>query len=149
MNTEYSIYVIRRLDKADRDAYIGCTNNMRARKAVHKHKAKRANEGDVRLYDAIRAGGGWQFYEMVLLDRFDAESPLAARQRERMFFDLYKPSLNSQRPHVSREECRESQKLISAAHYQKNKPAYLARSRAQSAAKRTTRTTTTISISFD
>ena len=74
-------------------------------------------------------------YEMIELDRFSAEMPLEARQRERAFFDLYKPSLNSQRPHISREEHREQQRAISKAHYQKYKGVR--------------RTTTTITITLD
>ena len=99
-------YKIVSKDPDNLNMYIGHTTNFTKRK--HKHKGCCLNENNTHhnlpLYQHIRLNGGWENWDMVLIDKIKCENFLDARAKEREIFDIMKPSLNAVRPFVSEEE---------------------------------------------
>ena len=96
-------------DPTIKDVYIGSTKNLRVRKAMHKHKCNNADskEYNFRVYQFIRANGGYNNWDVIQLEEVDYNTKHELRARERHFFELLNASLNKNVPNrTDAESCR-------------------------------------------
>jgi len=112
-------YIIKCNNEDEEEVYIGSTFDFTKRKAQHKSSCNNENDTNytLKIYQTIRANGGWINYSMYVIDRKVCIDKLEARQHEQTLIQQYKSSLNSQRAYRSNEERLEHQR----AHYVKNR----------------------------
>lgn len=95
------IYKICCKDPEIKDIYIGSTTNFTKRKNQHKREVKSENrhQSKYKIYQFIKNNGYWENWDMVMIEEYkDCESKLQLEKREREYYDLLKPTLNSQLP---------------------------------------------------
>ena len=112
------VYMIRHKDPRVAGCYIGSTCNLHKRMIKHKSRtfvASPADSGNSRLYSTIRANGGWHNYVVDVLEEYPCLSFEEARKRERELYDVHKPTLNMLRPHSTKAEQSEAQKITDSA----------------------------------
>lgn len=111
-------YIIYKIYSNDCDEfYIGSTHNFRQRKSKHKINAN-GNEKvkqRLKLYQTINEYGGWDNWNMVLLEICDKniKTKTDARMREEEWRVKLNATLNSQRAYVSEEQKKEENKIKS------------------------------------
>ena len=90
------IYKLYCKDPSITDFYIGSTNNLKLRKVKHKYCVNHINnKSRFRVYDFIRANGGWDNFTCVILlqlHNFMIDQDL--RRIEGAFIKLLQPTLN-------------------------------------------------------
>ena len=89
------------------DCYVGHTTNFKNRKRQHKSTCSNENNKgrfEMYLYDFIRQNGGWDNFQMVLIETRECENNLHARQLERQHMEALNATLNKLSPIRSREE---------------------------------------------
>ena len=90
------IYIIKSRDLSLHDIYVGSCKDFRSR--MRKHKSNCYNENGpkyhYKLYEFIRANGGWDNFLMEELCKCDVER---LNQVEQEYIDKLNPSLNSKR----------------------------------------------------
>ena len=94
------------------DCYVGRTTNLKTRRCNHRlnttnHIAKIYN---ARVYTFIRANGGWDNFDMVLIETRTCDNGLEACKIERTYIEDLQATLNCQIPARTSQE-----------HYQDNK----------------------------
>ena len=91
------IYKICCNDLKVKDVYVGSTTNFKERK--HHHKTSCCNEkskkNHYKVYQFIRANGGWSNFDMILLEQYDAKTKLELLARERYWYEELKATLNT------------------------------------------------------
>jgi group I intron endonuclease len=95
-NTKYYIYKI--VNKNNKEEfYIGSTNNFSSRKCKHKKSVcnKTSKKYWCKLYQYIRANGGWESFEMSVLEAGTCEGKEYIKQKEQEYINKLKPTLNS------------------------------------------------------
>ena len=75
--------------------YIGSTVNFNHRIYQHRYNSKHS---DIKLYKNIRENGGFENYRMEIIEYFPCNNSIEARDRERYYYDMYNPILNSISP---------------------------------------------------
>ena len=85
------IYKIVSLDLELSYAYVGHTTDFVKRRARHKSDSKTK---EIKLYQMIRANGGWNNWQMILVEEFPCGGRLEACQRERYWFEQLNANLN-------------------------------------------------------
>ena len=98
MNFENAlIYQICCKDVSITDVYIGHTTNFKQKKAAHKASCNRekAHGYNSYVYKFIRENGGWDNWNMVLVEKFSCNDKLESLQKERYYIELLKATLNS------------------------------------------------------
>jgi len=123
-----SIYKICCKDSSITDIYVGHTTNLVKRRNKHKFSCNNENNQNynVQLYKFIREHGGWDNWEVIEIENISLEKSEQAYQKEREWFDLLKPTLNSIRPIISLEEKKQRWCEYSKQYQQENKEKYLA-----------------------
>jgi hypothetical protein len=88
------------------DVYVGHTTDFATRKTGHKTKCNNPNSKSYNLfvYKFIRDNGGWDNFEMILIERISCEDELDARRKERKFIEDLKATLNSSIPSRTKKE---------------------------------------------
>lgn len=88
------------------DIYIGHTTDMTKRKYRHKQCALKPelNGGRSKCFETIRANGGWDNWDMIQIEVYDAKDVNDAKARERYWIEQMKPSLNYEIPNRTRKE---------------------------------------------
>ena len=106
-------------DPAIPDCYNGSCCSFKDRKNSHKSKSLNPNSGryNLKVYQFIREHGGWANWEMIQIEKFPCESNQELRLRERHWFDILKPTLNTNSPMITPEE----RKKYEVAYYAGNK----------------------------
>ena len=94
------------------DLYVGHTTNFVIRRYSHKNKTIRGN--NIYLYQFIRDNGGWENWDMVLIEQSACVNRLDALKKEREFIELLQASLNKQIPSRTNKEWFEENKDILA-----------------------------------
>ena len=91
------------------DSYNGSTCSLKDRKSVHKKRCNNPNSKDhnLKVYRFIRDNGGWDNWTFIQLEESPCKSKQELLTRERYWFDLLKPSLNSYSPMTTAEEQKE------------------------------------------
>jgi predicted GIY-YIG superfamily endonuclease len=112
--TNTSIYKLCCKDLNITELYVGHTTDMRKRKWQHKTACN--NETDkhhnLNVYQFIRNNGGWDNWDMVEIERFEAIDGNDARKKERYWIEELKATLNITIPTQTKKEYYESHKEI-------------------------------------
>jgi len=105
------------------DIYVGSTLNHYRRKSQHKSACNNPTNKDYSypLYQYIRANGGFDNWDLIILEEYAAENKNDLLWKEREWVELLKPSLNGWKPIITQEEKKERDK----EYYQTNKNRYL------------------------
>ena len=100
------IYKIVCKDLTVKDCYVGNTCNWVKRKANHKNTATNENHKEYNYKKAItiRENGGWNNWEMVLIENYPCETDLEARSKEREWLEKLGATMNSMSPLRTPEE---------------------------------------------
>jgi len=94
------IYKITCKDPAVTDVYVGHTTNFVQRKHAHKQScisAKSANH-NCKLYQVMRNNGGWENWQMEIINFYKCHDHYEARQKEQEYFISLHATLNSIEP---------------------------------------------------
>jgi len=88
------------------DIYIGSTINFRNRKCRHKSNCNNINnkEYNIKVYQFIREHGGFQNWEMILIENVNCNTKLELHKIERYYIEELQPSLNKQLPLRTKNE---------------------------------------------
>lgn len=88
------------------DIYIGHTTNFTRRKQDHKKKTNNPNDEayNRKVYTFIRNNGGFENWDMIQIEEFNANNTIEARARERYWIEQMKPSLNCDIPNRTTKE---------------------------------------------
>ena len=88
------------------EVYVGSTVNFRARKNMHKNSVINENHTNYNNNKSkfIRDNGGWENWQMVLIEYYAAKDLRDLERREREWYDKLKCGLNSNRPYTNDEE---------------------------------------------
>jgi len=99
------IYIIYKISIADQ-CYIGSTKDFKQRKQGHRdvctHDSR--NNHYLKIYETIRANGGWDKAEMIPIEEFECEGQLQARIREEYWRREYNAQLNLKRAYITKEQ---------------------------------------------
>tara|TARA_R110000765_G_scaffold201765_1_gene307168 strand:+ start:202 stop:912 length:711 start_codon:yes stop_codon:yes gene_type:complete len=103
--------------------YIGSTVNFTRRKNKHKSCCHNPNGKSYnrKVYQFIRNNGGWQNWDMVLVEKTPCVDKLELRKIEREFMEKLGSSLNMVSAYQSKEELKEYQKIYSESNKDKIK----------------------------
>ena len=92
------------------DVYVGSTTNFNRRKQSHKSKCNNEKGYNINVYKFIRGNGGFENWDMIEIERFNAIDKQELHKRERYYIDSLKASLNSCIPTRTDKEYRENNK---------------------------------------
>lgn len=99
------MYKIISKNKLIPDTYIGHTTNIQNRKRQHRENVIYPNpKKDYFVYKFIRENGGWENFELTIIEEYPCNTCDEARLRERYWYELFKPSLNNRKPIISKKE---------------------------------------------
>ena len=101
--TDYSkstIYKIACKDASIDDIYIGSTCNIVRRRCGHKTVCNNPNASGYNqyVYRFIRSHGGWQNWDIYIIEQFSCTTKIAKEQVERGYIEELKPTLNKNVP---------------------------------------------------
>lgn len=105
------IYKIVCKDLSISDFYVGSTSNFTKRKWAHKSACKRDSYP---IYKAIQENGGWENWDMVMVEEYPCDNKLQCHQRERYWIESLHATLNVNIPSRTAKES-------NAAYYAENK----------------------------
>ena len=96
--THFYKLVCRNLDI--KDCYVGHTTDFIKRKSDHTARCSNThNRGyNLPVYKFMRANGGWENFEMILIDTLKCENAMEARKREREYKEELDATLNGNVP---------------------------------------------------
>ena len=121
--TDYSkavIYGIYCKDKNVLEIYIGSTHDEIERERHHKGYCNN-DKYNYKVYQFIRANGGYGNWNFEVLEQFPCENEEQLRIREQYYYDLLNPALNTKRPYIPEEERKEEKRIRSAKHREDNR----------------------------
>ncbi len=84
------------------DTYVGHTIDFVKRCYAHKNSSMN-DENKLKLYETIRANGGWNNWKMEIIHHFSCNNANEARIKEQEYYVLLKANLNSVEPHRTHE----------------------------------------------
>ncbi len=93
----FTIYKLFKMNS--NDCYIGKTRNIIKRMALHKYYSKSST---YKLYNFIRTNGGFENFTYEILETNIPEEQ--GNAKERYYYNLYSPSLNSNVPNRNQHE---------------------------------------------
>ena len=110
------IYEIKCKDAKNTDTYIGHTTCFSQRYRLHKNSCINPNQKGYhyKIYQNIRANGGWENWEMVGIEQFPCNNVNEAREREAYWIELLSSSLNVLMP--NRKSSKEYRKIYRILH---------------------------------
>jgi hypothetical protein len=78
------------------DIYIGSTTNFNKRKIKHKSDCYNENKKsyNLKVYQYIRENGGFENFEMVIIEEYPSDNKKEANKRERFWIEKLKANLN-------------------------------------------------------
>ena len=81
-------YKIVSKDTTIKDCYIGHTTDFKTRKGCHKRVCNnpKSNRHNCKIYCFIRENGGWDNFDMVLIDTIRCNDALDARKKRTCFY---------------------------------------------------------------
>ena len=124
---DYSKTIIYKLvnkeDIYDENIYIGHSTNMVQRKRQHKKCCCNPNnkEYNDKKYQYIRENGGWDKWDMILVEKYPCNDVNEAKARERHWIKELKSKLNIYEPCRTMKEWREDNKEKIKEHRENNK----------------------------
>ena len=104
--------------------YIGHTNNFARRK--NQHIKNTTNESDdkhyhLKHYETIRNNGGWDEWEMIIIEEYKCKTKLEARMREQELIEEYNANLNTLKAFITEEERKITKQQITNKYKAENK----------------------------
>jgi len=105
--------------------YVGSTRDFKQRKSQHKHNFLNENckEHNFKLYQAIKANGGWDAVEIKPIEEFECETSVQAHIREEYWRREYAATLNMRLSHQTEEEYEQYKRQYNAK-YREAHPEY-------------------------
>jgi hypothetical protein len=88
------IYQITCKDPFIKDHYIGQTESFEQRKYSH---SKDSEISELKIYKIMRKYGGWENWNMKIINHYYCKNDSEARQIEQKYIDIFKPTMNSMR----------------------------------------------------
>ena len=130
LNTDYSKTQMYRLvcnDLTITETYVGHTTNFVKRKCGHKSRCNNENDKkyNLKIYQTIRANGGWDNWMMVLIEDYPCTNSLEACKRERELMEEYDSKMNMIRPFVSNIELTKEKDMYNKEYYKTNNDSIL------------------------
>ena len=106
------IYKICCNDTEIKEIYVGSTCNFINRRYQHKSKCHNENikEYNFKIYQFIRANGGWENWNMIMVDEANLDNKLQKSKLEREWIEKLGASLNINIPGRTGAEWRETYK---------------------------------------
>ena len=103
---EIIFYIIKCMNLAKREIYVGSTFSLVKRKYQHKNNCinPKSIGYNLKQYVYIRENGGWDNFTMTMLDRKVCVDMLEARKYEQTLITQYKANLNSIKAFGNRPE---------------------------------------------
>jgi hypothetical protein len=97
-------------DLNDENIYVGHTTNMTKRKCGHKTSCCNPNDNhhNLKVYQFIRENGGWDKWDMILVEKYSCKCSAEAVARERYWIKELKATLNTREPGRTKKEWREA-----------------------------------------
>lgn len=116
---DYSKTIIYRIVCKDvniTECYVGQTINFTKRKSNHKNSCNHKNDKhyNMYIYEFIRNNMGWNNWDMIEIEKYNAIDSNDSHKRERYWVEFYKASLNKNIPSRTQLE-----------HYEDNKNFFL------------------------
>tara|TARA_R110002072_G_C7675754_1_gene510938 strand:+ start:89 stop:616 length:528 start_codon:yes stop_codon:yes gene_type:complete len=124
------IYKLCCKDTSITDIYVGSTTNFRNRRYQHKCCVNNINglEYNNFKYKFIRENGGWDNWDMILIEYFNCNTKLELHKKEREYIEILKSTLNKELPSRTVKEYAElnieKKKLQLRNYYNNNKLKY-------------------------
>jgi len=117
------IYKIICKDENIKEIYVGHATDFLYRQWTHIMSCvnPQNKSHNVKLYQVIRANGGWKNWEMIQLEEYPCANLEEARKRELFWYEELKATLNSIKPYVTKEGEKERDKETNRIWYEKNK----------------------------
>lgn len=111
-----------------KDIYVGHTTDFIRRKAEHKQRCIKKKYPEISAYSFMRDNGGWDNWDMILVEKYPCNDILEARARERYWIEELNASLNRYVPSRTRNQYIEENKDIikenQKKYYENNKEKY-------------------------
>ena len=113
--SDYSRSTIYKLccnDSAVSDVYVGSTTNFSKRKHSHKYSCNTTSskKHNLYVYQFIRANGGWDAWDMVQIEAYNATTKRDLEARERHWLEKLGATLNKKVPTRTKKEYRDDKK---------------------------------------
>jgi hypothetical protein len=113
--TDYTKTIIYKFvcnDLSITETYVGHTTNFIKRKCSHKKDCNKegGKSYNLKLYQTIRANGGWDNWSMIEICKYPCSSNEEARAEERRHYELLNATLNSQKPYFILQEYQDNNK---------------------------------------
>ena len=123
---DYSKTIIYKIvcdDLSVKDCYVGHTTDMSKRKWGHKSVCNNdKNKGhNHKIYKIIRENGGWDNWNMLLVEKFPCKDKYDACKREREVYEELDAKMNMLIPYRTQEEIKQYHKQYDQEYYQTNK----------------------------
>ena len=117
------IYKIVCNDLSVEECYVGHTINMSMRKWAHKTVCnnEKSKDHNNKIYKIIRKNGGWDNWNMVLVEKFPCKDSSEACKREREIFEELGAKMNTLIPYRTQEEYKQYKKQYREEHQEKIK----------------------------
>lgn len=105
------------------DIYIGSTTNFKMRKYQHKSIYNNVNSKEYNQYkyQFIRTNGGFENFDMILIENVNVDNKRDLEKIERDYIDKLKPSLNSVKSYITKDEKKQYKDEYKKEWYEKNK----------------------------
>jgi len=93
------IYKICSLDKNLSLNYIGSSTNFKKRESYHKNDCNNPNSKNynLKIYQIIRDNGGWDMFEILVIEKFPCSTREELNKREEEFRVEYDANMNTKR----------------------------------------------------
>ena len=121
--SEGLIYKLCCKDPEIKEIYVGSTTNFNRRKQEHKSCCNNANQKayNFNVYKFIRDSGGWDNWQMVELEKYNATDTRNLHTRERYYLELLGATLNKSVPTRAKTEYYVENKEKLKQYYENNK----------------------------
>ena len=88
------------------DCYVGSTTNFKHRKICHKSSCTNLNDKkyNFKIYEFIRDNGGWNNWDLIMVEEFPCDNKLQLHKREREVIETLKATLNCDIPSRTQKE---------------------------------------------
>lgn len=117
------IYKIVCNDTNIKNVYIGSTTSFRDRKSSHKSRCNNETNKcyNFYVYKFIRENGGWDNFDMILIDYVPCETKLELHKIERKYIEKYDLVLNTKKPIETQLELKQRKTTFNKEYYTTNK----------------------------
>ena len=94
------IYKLCCRDTSIEEIYVGSTCNLARRKTNHKSACNNDSHRNYKMfiYKFIRDHGGWDNWDLIMVDEFSCDTKLQKDKKEREWIEQLKPKLNKNIP---------------------------------------------------